>query len=275
MAGQSAQRKAEVGSIGQMLLDPAVRSALVIAHPAHEVRVYNWLSRLKPTAYLFTTGSRNGTDRSRFEASKSVIRDAGASVGAAWNGVEDRVVYRWLLSSDHTPFVEHTMRLAEAFEASGVQVVVTDSWQLYNVAHDIVHVMTRTAAQVASERLRRDIAVVDYPVVPFTMVPQAPRGTHVLDLDLSEADYAAKCEAMRRIPLIAEEVAEIVRVEGKGALKAESFSLPVEVDNFDSAPPTRPYYEQYGEDRVRDGRYQDVIRWHDVASAVAAVRSLI
>jgi hypothetical protein len=39
-------------------------SALIIAHPGHEIRVHGWLERAKPVVYVLTDGSgRSGQSR--------------------------------------------------------------------------------------------------------------------------------------------------------------------------------------------------------------------
>jgi hypothetical protein len=268
-------KPASPADIVAMMQDNSVRSALVVAHPAHEVRVYEWMTRSTPFTYTLTTGSRSGDDRTRFEASRHVMRDAGAKVVGRWGGVEDREFYAWLLSGEIGKFVALTTALADEFASNGVSLVVTDSWQLYNVAHDLTHVIVRAAAKLTEKRRGSAIAVVDYPVVPRALAPQAPLGEEILRFEITPAQYQRKHAAMEHIPLIAVEVEQILREEGESALRTETYTLPASFTIEALTPSFVPYYETYGEERVRSGLYREVIRWAHVQPVVHAVLALV
>lgn len=261
-------------SLASALLDPGVRSALVIAHPAHEIRVFEWMSRVRPLTFVLTTGSRSGNDRTRLEATRAIIRETGARVAKAWSGVEDRVLYAWLMEGRSAGLAEHVVSLADALVDAETELVVADSWQLYNVAHDITHVIARVAASLASDRLGRSIPVVCFPVVPTAMAPEVELGDEIVSLTLGEERYQTKMAMARRIPLVAQEVEDIERADGPDALRCEAFHMPAPLAGVRSAPAIKPYYEQYGEARVAAGLYKDVIRWSHVERSLGPILSL-
>lgn len=246
--------------ISALLQSANAQAALVIAHPAHEMRVHHWLTIARPVTYILTSGSRSGDDRTRLDASAQIIIGAGARYVDGWGAIQDKNLYRQILEGDAAHFLSLTQALADDLVAREVSIVVTDSWQQYNVAHDLTHVIARHAATIAALRMGRDLPVVDYPVIPYRLVPNAVKGKTVLDIRLSEQDAAAKDAAVRTIPLISHEVAEIVAAEGADAFSTEQFNLPLPLQDLVPGREGQPYYEEFGEQRVRSGIYMDVIR---------------
>ncbi len=259
--------------LAQALADPAISSALVVGHPGHEIRVFEWLGRSRPALYTLTSGTRDG-NRSRIAASQAIAADAGATPVTGWGGMADGALYRAVLSGEADRFVHPTMALARSLVAREVALVVTDGWQLYNVAHDLAHVMARIAADLAAQALAREIAVVTYPVVPHGGVPRAPRGAELLVRRLPAEDVAAKQAALAGMPQLAGEVADLVAVEGEAALGVERFERPPPLAALLQAPGLKPHYEEYGESRVSAGTYGEVIRWSHVAPIMQAIAAL-
>lgn len=262
-------------TLAAMLTNPQVRSALVIAHPAHELRVHAWMQRQKPACYILTTGSRSGSDMQRWQASAETIAAAGATLVATWGRVNDARLYAELVAGERASWVKRTLQLAADFVRRDTTLIVTDSWQYYNVAHDLTHVMARCAAELAARELGRPVAVLDYPVTSDLVTPLAPRGAVVLTNTLSADAYLAKREAVRSMPDVASEVAEILASDGQSALQTEQFRLPPALAKICAAPSFTPYYETFGKRRVAAGIYPDVVRWPHVACVVDAIVALV
>jgi len=202
-----------------------------------------------------------------------VIASAGAQYVDYWGAVQDRTLYRQVLDGDASTLIGLTRTLIDDLIALEPSVVVTDSWQQYNVAHDLTHVMTRLAARVTAQALGRAVPVVDYPVIPYRLVPNASKGETLLDLRLGDEETAIKNAAVRRIPLIAHEVDEIVASEGSDAFAAEQFNLPLPLHDLVPGRNGKPYYEEFGEQRVRSGIYMEVIRGSHMRAISAALMS--
>jgi hypothetical protein len=257
-------------SFAEWLTNRARRAALVVAHPAHEMRVLQWLSTTKARAHILTQGSRSGTDTSRRRASEQLIASCGGQV-ADWGGAWDRDLYQFVLKGDAAPFVSWTQELAEDFIRREVDLVVTDAWQYYNVAHDLTHVMARLAADRASQVLGRPIAFLDYLVVPDELTPDAPPARQVAVLQLNERETAAKRAAVARVSDVAGEAAEIEEVEGADSYAREVFREPQSLAVLLETPREKPLYEQFGEQRVQSNIYFNVIRWSHVSAICQAL----
>lgn len=165
----------KAGVFETWLTDPARRAALVIAHPAHEIRVLHWLSRVRPHVYILTQGSRSGADSARRQASELLIEAQGASIAKTWGGAWDRDLYDMLLDGRYEKLLQWADELTADFIARAVDLVVADSWQHYNVAHDITYALARLAVQSARRALGRDITLVTYPVLPPALAPEIGR----------------------------------------------------------------------------------------------------
>ncbi|MCX7359679.1 MAG: hypothetical protein NT015_16260 [Alphaproteobacteria bacterium] len=253
------------------LTDPARRAALVIAHPAHEIRVLHWLSSVRPHVYILTQGSRSGADSARREASELLIMAQGATIAKTWGGAWDRDLYDMLLDGKYETLLHWADELTADFIARAVDLVVADSWQHYNVAHDITYALARLAVQRARHALGRDITLLTYPVVPPTLAPGAPLAPAAANLRLPHAAVAAKIAALGLIPGIATETADINTAEGADAHMYEAFHNALPLAQLLQMPRQTPLYEVFGEDRVRAGIYTDVVRWPHLARACEAL----
>lgn len=249
------------------------RPAFVIAHPGHELRLFGWLTAQRPTVHILTGVTRAG--RSRIEASGALVDSLGATRGRLFGSIADREAYAMALAGDADPFHEWTDALRDALVADEPGLVVVDAWQLYNVCHDLVHVMARVAAAEASRRLGRPLPVHDYPVVVAAVAGPAPSGPVVDALTLDAAGVARKIAAARAFPDVGGELAEIVAHEGESALAREVLRSTLPLDALVPPPGVKPAYEWYGEQRVAAGRYRDVLRWSHVAPIVASLRKRV
>ena len=60
------------------MLSPDQKTALIIGHPGHELRVFHWLEITRPAVFVITDGSgRSG--RSRLPSTTRILDQVGAS----------------------------------------------------------------------------------------------------------------------------------------------------------------------------------------------------
>ena len=57
-------------------------TALIIGHPGHELRVFNWLEVTRPTVFVITDGSGK-EGRSRLASTAQILKQTGAREGAS------------------------------------------------------------------------------------------------------------------------------------------------------------------------------------------------
>jgi hypothetical protein len=249
----------------------ASRVALAVSHPGHELRLSAWVERAKPVISILTTGSGHGSSRARVEASRRLAAELGATQGELFGSHLDRDVYGWIMDGDARRFIQLAEALAQGFVRQQAQTVVTDSWQLYNVAHDLWHLTVRTAVSLASATLGWRIDCFDYEVVPRSMAGRAvgPLGRRQA---LTPAQLERKIALTAGFPEIAQDADSLLRAGGMAFLAREDLHLLRPVEELMPAKGEQPLYEAFGEDRVAAGAYRCVLRWEHVEPIVLALQ---
>lgn len=244
--------------------------SLVIAHPGHELRLFGWVATEKPTIHILASGARNGAN-GRVDASANVVAALGARKGLLFGEMLDRDLYAAILGGDIQLFHDWIDVLRDAFIANRPSFVVVDGWELYNVAHDLVHVMTRVSASEASLRLGRSLKVYDFAVVPAAFAGPIPSSRVSHTITLSHTLLEQKLATARAYPDIGSELMEILTHDGLDSLADEKLRSPLPFQDLLPDHGVKPLYESYGEQRVSDGIYKQVIRWSHVAPIVESI----
>jgi hypothetical protein len=243
--------------------NPEIRpAALVVAHPGHELRVFGWCERARPHTFVLTIGSRSG-EVGRIASSRAIMRRTGAVAGSPFGRHRDRDIYAAILALDPTPFLRWTADLADALVALAPGLVVVDGWQMYNVSHDLTHVMARVAVSRAAARLGRKIDVAEFEVVPRALAGARPWGGEAFRVGLDDDALARKHAEAESYDELREDYHRLITLEGREAQRLEVFRWVVDFDRLMPASGMVPPYERYGEERVAAGIYGHVIRWND------------
>ena len=221
-----------------MLLEPP--AALVVAHPGHELRLFHWLELERPTVFVLTDGSgRSG--RSRLESTRAVLAATGCAEGSVMGRFTDREIYRAIMQRDVDEVAEVTRGLTSAL--AKFRTVVCDAMELYNPTHDLCHVITTLAAPPSIERFA--YAVVEAPNEGITVT-------------LDDAAFSRKMAMAHQYEDLATDIDELTARIGTDALRREVFFRATAV-----TPAAKPYYEVRGEEQVRAGKYQTVLRYRE------------
>src|SRR3954471_21008910 len=89
------------------------RPVLIVAHPGHELRLFNWMERESPLVFILSDGS-GGAQSSRLNYSVSAIRAAGATLIEGSGQRSDREWCAAVLAGDISAFT----KLAQAITAA-------------------------------------------------------------------------------------------------------------------------------------------------------------
>src|SRR6266852_4120487 len=116
------------------------RSALAIAHPSHELRMYGWLEREQPVVYVLTDGGGR-TEQPRLPKTAALLDQLGCPPGAVFGRLADLALYDAILAGDVGLFSSIVEDLAADLIARDVDVVVGDAAEGYSSAHDVWRVM--------------------------------------------------------------------------------------------------------------------------------------
>jgi hypothetical protein len=246
-------------------------AALVVAHPGHELALHGWLEARHPRVFVLTDGSGN-SGQSRLGSTRTLLERAGAFPGEIFGACPDRRLYGALLAGETSFFLGFAERLAAAIVRGGIAMVVADSAEGYNPAHDVCRLVADAAVRAAMER-GRAVTNWDFPLT--RPAAENPRGT--LRLVLDGAALARKRAAADAYPEMRSEVEAALARSGPEEFRVETLR-PVDPEaEFFSFGGAAPQYEAFGERRVTAGRYERVIRFREhvrpVAEALGAVLS--
>ena len=244
-------------------------TALVVAHPGHELRVYHWIEKHHPIYCCLTDGSGGG-GTSRLSSTARLLNTVGASVGPIYGRYSDTLVYRLLLDGRVDVFVTLAEELAEALAKAGVDCVAGDAVEGFNPVHDVCRLIGDGAVELLRRRTGREARNYEF---LLDGPPDVHRpGSVVVRLD--EEALERKLAAARAYTEMRAEVDAALGRYGRQAFAMECLRPAATTSSTLRFEQALPDYEGYGERRVKEGRYSEIIRYRDhvrpVAMAIAA-----
>lgn len=241
-----------------MIPPEAGPTALVIAHPGHELRVHGWVARNRPVVHVLTDGS-GSRGRSRIESTRRLLEAAGARPGLLFGRFTDRDLYRAILANEWTLFADLSEELAEALARDRIAVVAGDAAEGFNPGHDVARLLVNAAV------MRRESEGARVVNLEFPLHGRAPGG-----IRLTAPEIERKLRAARDYPEMAEEIQATLDREGIEALGTEPLR-PVDYGlSLEGRFEEPPAYESYGEARVRAATYAEVIRFREHLAPLGA-----
>jgi hypothetical protein len=224
---------------------------LVSAHPGHELRLHHWMEQVRPDVFIITDGSGSaGTPR--LESSRLVITRAGGRLLPGSGDLPDRRLYAAMLARDLGPFTALRERIAELVRRGGYDEVVCDALEGFNTTHDWCHYLTHSLAGPLNFR------AFEHSLEEAPFARASPKSRR---FSLDDEALARKLRGAAEYPELAREVERYLERWGAKAFRLEVLN-PVLIRDRPPAPPGRsPFYETFGERRVREGAYSEVIRW--------------
>ncbi|HXM51349.1 MAG TPA: hypothetical protein VN956_26130 [Pyrinomonadaceae bacterium] len=234
------------------------KSALVIAHPGHELLVYNWLSLANPYVFVLTDGSGH-SHKSRLHRTTSIINSLGARPGSIYGRLTDADAYSAILAGEVGVFIRMASELAEALVHHRIEYIVGDAIEGYNPVHDICRLIINAAVKKVCQMGH---CLANFDVSLAYQHDLAQKSTaDIVSIAASEQMLAEKLQVARDYSELAVDVNRIIAQEGVTSLGIE-YLRPVNENSYQRFQ-EQPYYEVYGERQVAAGRYQQVIRYRD------------
>lgn len=225
-----------------------MRTILILAHPGHELRIFHWMERVRPTVFVLTDGS-GGNQASRTAYSKTTVLAAGAEPGPVFGQTPDKVWYEAILAGDAAPFLKVADAAFETAAGASDVTVVADAVDGYNPVHDLAAAI---GAAVAA-RLETSGAKVTHLV--SAAVPGVA-GSKALDVLLDAEARARKMAAVRAYAPLAEEARRIIE-EAPASFGCEALMR----QDFDWPQGFEPAWEKFANERVATGRYANPISY--------------
>lgn len=233
---------------------------LVIAHPGHELRIWEWVNLNRPVVFILTDGS-GGQGAARIDYSKEILLRAGATLGDWCGAFADREVYDLILHDQVGRLVPLVKQLAAELQRQPGRVVVGDLAEGYNTAHDLCRAMINAAVDLAAQdqsAVSRNLA---FPLMGDPAKAWEGRLPAAAAIHLDETKLEAKLEAARGCGALRNEVEAALKATGKESFATEYLFETPAGPLRDAVPEEPPFYETFGEKRVAEGSYQSVIRY--------------
>jgi hypothetical protein len=242
------------------------RAALVIAHPGHELRVYHWLSLVRPQVFILTDGS-GYSGQSRLERTTTILESLGGRPGSIYGQLTDAEVYAAILNGQLDLFVDLAVELAEALIQHRIEYVVGDAAEGYNPTHDVCRFVINAAVTMARDQGQH----IDNFEVPLAYRADARNGNTRDAITISaDADMQSrKLQAAQSYFELALDVNRIIEQEGPESLRTECLPRVQDVEPEELCKES-PFYEIHGAKQVAAGRYQQLIRYRDHVLPIAA-----
>jgi hypothetical protein len=237
---------------------PGKSAALVIGHPGHELRVFHWLEIVRPVVFVFTYGS-GSSGCSRLPSTTRVLDRVGASKGSFYGTLTDCEVYKAILNHDFDLFIKLAREVARFLMAETVSYVAGDSAEGYNPTHDVCRLVICAAVQLANRSRVNEVKDFDF---QLTGTANGSSGNHDLRIELDDDAFARKLEVARSYAGLEAEVNEALNTNSERLFRVECLR-PVRNYGDIFRRDAKPYYEEYGEKRVAEGKYGEVIRYRE------------
>lgn len=229
------------------------KMALVVAHPGHELVVHRWMELHRPLYFCLTEGS-GGAGSARIESTDRLLQRIGAAPGRIHGRFSDKEAYRLLLDGRADVFLALAHELAEDLAGANVTCVAGDAMEGFNPVHDVCRALIDAAVGLIATRRGR--AVRNY---EFSLHDGA--GTDALVIALDPPALDRKIAAAREYPEMRDEVEAALARGGVAAFSSERLCPSSRRAKMSEFAVTPPPYEGYGEQRVGEGRYREVIRY--------------
>jgi hypothetical protein len=239
------------------------RTALIVAHPGHELRVHRWVELVKPQVHVLTDGSGR-TARSRLASTTRVLAQAGARPGAIYGWCSDVELYAAVLDGDTAFLLRLVHTLVDALNELGAECVVGDAMEGFNPGHDVCRFLINAAVAVIRQRTQRELGNFDFLLDGSPHDCPADLQDRSVRVELEEEDLRRKLAAAEGYPELRAEAEAALARFGSQPFRTE-WLRPVAdwrqgLDRMELEP---PYYESVGESRVGSGHYQAVIRYRE------------
>ena len=235
-------------------------AALIIGHPGHELRIHHWLETVRPLTFVLTDGSGRG-QQSRLPSTERVLERAAAKPGSIFGRWTDAETYEILLSGNVGALTAVTTELAEALVENNIQAVAADALEGFNPTHDLCRYISNAAVLIAERTIGRKIDNFDFVLVaPPDAAPATVRDQSIR-LQLDEAALTRKRIAAENYPELKDEIDAAISRFGLAAFATELLR-PV-IPDLSADFSGGLYYESYGEERVKQGHYEKVIRFRE------------
>jgi hypothetical protein len=245
------------------------KTALIIGHPGHELRAYAFIKKYKPDVFILTDGS-GSNDVSRIHQSIKLIDSLGAKFQNSIKIFTDVELYKVILEQDLSEILSYKNRLKDIIIKNDYDVIVGDALEGFNPTHDICrYLINGIVSDILANNNSKKILNYDF------ALDAAPNNISIddniggLSLKLSDEEFQMKLNAAMAYPELKYEVDTAIEKYGREVFLWESFRKVLDLNQISNWGDVKPYYEVFGEKRVKDGFYSKIITFEKHIKPIA------
>ncbi len=237
------------------------KTIAVFAHPGHELRCFGFLQHFAAEV-LYISDASASSGKSRLSQSESLLQHNGLNIPSNELAVSDAKIYSALINQDRVWLLDFYQKLCRNLCAARPDLIITDAAEGYNPVHDLCHFLTMAAAR-ACKFSGKIMAT------PLTRHPHDLDGFDISDcmmLDLDPDQVETKTAAINAYTTVAggqlADEAKAMEEEFGPKVHGREVLCPVMSLScyFDKYSDNRPYFEEYGEQRVQSNKYDQILR---------------
>lgn len=244
-------------------------TALVIGHPGHELRAYAFIKKYKPDVFILTDGS-GSNNVSRIHQSIKLLDSLGAKFQDSIKIFTDVELYRIVLEQDLSKISSYKNNLKNIIIKNNYDLIVGDALEGFNPTHDICrYLINGIVSDILATNNSKTIFNYDF------VLDSAPNNISIddniggLSLKLSDEEFQMKLNAAMNYPELKYEVETAIEKYGKEVFLWESFGKVIDVNQISNWESIKPYYEVFGEKRVNEGSYSQIITFEKHIKPIA------
>lgn len=236
------------------------RTALVVGHPGHELKLFGWVKANRPRVYVITDGSGR-TGIPRLSSTARLLAQIGSPPGEIFGCLSDAGIYRAIIECRIPIFLQLVDALKDSFVLNQIDFVAGDAMEGFNPTHDLCRAITNAAVLIAEHQGSKLISNYEF------FLDEQECNCHkfpgqCLHFDLEREALGEKLAAARQYVEMKDDVIRAIAKWGQDNFRIECLRR-VAGPLLTGAYPVKRHYELWGEQRVREGEYESVIRYHE------------
>ena len=242
------------------LFDAFNKPALIMGHPGHELKVLGWISAYKPRVYVLTDGSGRGLPR--LHSTQELLTPLGMKTDAVFGLVSDASLYEAILTQKIPWFLAVVDRITQSLLRNCIDLVIADSMEGFNPAHDICRALADAAITAAKRKAGKQISNYAFCLTEWEHGRQEQHDSSCAHFALDDRALDNKLRAAHQYTELRNEIHQALATRGQEYFRIECLKKVSEP--FSAwAYSGKPQYEVCGEQRVAEGTYQSVIRYEE------------
>ncbi len=237
------------------------KTLAVFAHPGHELQCLASLGVFSAKSTFLTDASAS-TGHSRLEQSVAALGTWGLEVNRGLATVSDREVYAMMLEADQYKIANLCAVVQCFLKHEKPEIIVIDSAEGYNPVHDFCHFLVLFAAsKVCPSAKLLETPLTDH---PHDLLGTDEAECFILNLDEQSAhNKRATIDGYCTMAggMLHQEVKEMQGRFGEAAINREVLRPPLPLSDYLARfGDEKPFFERHGEQRVREKKYDKILR---------------